>query len=124
MRAAAQRLVGTHDFAAFGGPTSPGGSSIRTVHSIVVAQHVIDADERDTHVDSVVITVRANAFLRGMMRAFAGALVKVGQGRLAPEWISGAVDAGATRSPLIALAPARGLHQWRVSYAPATEVAA
>jgi tRNA pseudouridine38-40 synthase len=124
MRAAAQRLVGTHDFAAFGGPTSPGGSTVRTVHSIDVAQHVIDADEHDTHLDSVVITVRANAFLRGMMRAFAGALVKVGQGRLAPEWISGVVDAGPARSPLIALAPARGLHQWRVSYAPATEIAA
>src|SRR6202049_4180904 len=49
MRAAAQRLVGTHDFAAFGGPTSPGGSTVRTVHSIDVAQHVIDADESDTH---------------------------------------------------------------------------
>ena len=124
MRAAAQRLVGSHDFAAFGGPTSPGGSTVRTVHSIDVAQHVIDADESDTHLDSVVITARANAFLRGMMRAFAGALVKVGQGRLAPEWISGVMDAGPGRSPLIALAPARGLHQWRVSYAPATEIAA
>src|SRR6202165_4356911 len=39
MRAAAQRLVGTHDFAAFGGPTSPGGNTVRTVHSIDVAQH-------------------------------------------------------------------------------------
>jgi tRNA pseudouridine38-40 synthase len=124
MRAAAQRLVGTHDFAAFGGATNPGSSTVRTVHTIEVTQHVIDADEREAHLDTVVITVRANAFLRGMMRAFAGALVKVGQGRLTPEWFSDVIDAGPARSPQIALAPARGLHQWRVSYAHSPAVAA
>ena len=124
MRAAAQRLVGTHDFAAFGGATNPGGSTVRTVHSIDVTQHVIDADEREAHLDTVVITVRANAFLRGMMRAFAGALVKVGQGRLTHEWLSNLIDAGPARSPQIALAPARGLHQWRVSYVQSPAVAA
>ena len=38
------------------------------------------------------ITVHADAFLRGMMRSFTGALVKIGQGRATPEWLASLVD--------------------------------
>ena len=66
-------------------------------------------------------TDRADAFLRGMMRSFTGALVKVGQGRAAPEWIGSIVDAATARDPSLSVAPARGLHQWSVRYEPAAK---
>ena len=69
--------------------------------------------------ETVAITVRADAFLRGMMRSFTGALVKIGQGRAAPEWLISLVDTATRRDPSLSVAPARGLHQWSVSYEPA-----
>ena len=51
--------------------------------------------------DTVIITVRADAFLRGMMRSFTGALVKIGQGPR--DAASGSVAASTTR-PVATLA--------------------
>ena len=116
MRAAATPLLGTHDFAAFGGATNPGGSTVRTVHEISIERLLVGAESTGPTLDTVVITVRANAFLRGMMRAFAGALVKVGQGRVAATWVGQLLAEPTQRSSLIPLAPARGLHQWHVTY--------
>src|SRR5437016_4757656 len=47
----------------------------------------VSVDGGGASIDGAVITVRANAFLRGMMRAFASVLVAVGQGRHAPDWV-------------------------------------
>ncbi len=123
MRAAAAHLVGTHDFAAFGASPRPGGGTVRSVASVTVARHHLgDAAAGAGHepiLETIVITVHADAFLRGMMRSFAGALVKVGRGRAAPEWLASLVDTATTRDPSVAIAPARGLHQWAVRYEPA-----
>jgi tRNA pseudouridine38-40 synthase len=116
MRAAAEHLVGTHDFAAFGRPTAPGGSTVRSVHDIAVERTVVgDGGDGPAH-DLVVITVRANAFLRGMMRAFAGALISVGQGRRAVTWVDDVLAARPAGQPAPPVAPAHGLHQWSVEY--------
>jgi tRNA U38,U39,U40 pseudouridine synthase TruA len=66
--------------------------------------------------DLVVIAVRANAFLRGMMRAFAGGLISVGQGTRHTGWIAELVDSSATGAAAPPVAPAHGLHQWSVEY--------
>ena len=50
---------------------------------------------------TVVITVHADAFLRGMMRSFTGALVKIGQGRATPEWLGSLVDTATMRDPSV-----------------------
>jgi tRNA U38,U39,U40 pseudouridine synthase TruA len=55
------------------------------------------------------------------MRSFTGALVKTGQGRATTEWLASLVDTAATRDPSLAVAPARGLHQWSVRYEPARQ---
>ncbi len=106
MEEAGRLLLGRHDFAAFGRSPQPGGSTVRTVDRAEVARA-----ER-----LVVLEVRADAFLRGMMRSLAGALVAVGRGRLSPEELGRALSdpAGTRRS--WSTAPARGLHQWRVDY--------
>ena len=115
MQHAASALVGTRDFAAFGRPPRKGASSVRTVHEATV-QAVSVGDAQDgSNLEYVVLAVRADAFLRGMMRAFAGAIVAVGQGRLSREELEELLAAGATPSPLT-VAPAHGLHQWAVTY--------
>lgn len=117
MRVAAASLEGTHDFRAFGGATRPGGSTTRTVDSITVEAPPPAADDAPGAPQLIVISVRANAFLRGMMRAFAGALVMVGQGKRPASWVADLVRGGAFRDGSLTVAPARGLHQWAVSYA-------
>jgi tRNA pseudouridine38-40 synthase len=122
MRGAAAHLVGKHDFAAFGSSPRIGGSTVRTVSSVNIDRAEFGPGEtlqqREPVLETVAITVRADAFLRGMMRSFTGALVKIGQGRATPEWLASLVDTATTRDPSVAVAPARGLHQWSVRYEP------
>jgi tRNA pseudouridine38-40 synthase len=103
MSAAASRLVGRHDFGAFGRSPRPGGHTFRQVHqALVTAQG-----------DWVTLLVAANAFLYGMMRAFAYALVEVGLRRRQAQWIDDLLNG--TRSGLRP-APAQGLVQVSVEY--------
>lgn len=57
MQDAAQRLVGTHDFAAFGGPMKKGGSTVRTIYRL--------ACRREENL--VLVDIEANAFLSRMV---------------------------------------------------------
>lgn len=123
MRAAAASLEGMHDFGGFGGATHPGGSTTRTVESVTIETAAAPSSTPRT-AELVVISVRANAFLRGMMRSFAGALVAVGQGRRPASWVADLVREGAVRDASLTVAPARGLHQWAVSYPPSEVCAA
>jgi len=113
MRDAATSLIGTHDFGVLGGPTRPGGSTVRTVQAVDVERHRVG--DAGTSIDLVVVTVRADAFLRGMMRSIVGALVAIGRGRRSVTWIAEVLDAPA-RPASLPVAPARGLHQWSVTY--------
>jgi tRNA pseudouridine38-40 synthase len=125
MRSAAGHLVGKHDFAAFGSSPRIGGSTVRHVASVTIERVAFGGDESAQAgapvLDTIVITVRADAFLRGMMRSFTGALVKIGQGRATTEWVASLVDNATSRDPSVSVAPARGLHQWSVRYDPAPE---
>jgi tRNA pseudouridine38-40 synthase len=119
MRTAASCLVGQHDFAAFGSSPS-GGGTVRHVVAVTVDRVALGetAQSSELVLETIAITVQANAFLRGMMRSFTGALVKIGQGRATPEWLAALVDSATERDPSLAVAPARGLHQWAVRYEP------
>ena len=72
MTAAAQAVVGTHDFAAFTVAEPEVESTVRTVQSIEVI--------RDG--DAIRITITADGFLRSMVRRIAGSLIEVGRGRM------------------------------------------
>ncbi|HEY6538722.1 MAG TPA: tRNA pseudouridine(38-40) synthase TruA [Candidatus Dormibacteraeota bacterium] len=114
MRAAARHLLGRHDFAAFGASPAPAQSSVRTV----------DRAEVERSSGALLLEVRADAFLRGMMRGIAGALMAVGSGRARVEDVERAVTDPTGPVPAWSSAPARGLHQWRVEYrGPSTEMA-
>ena len=87
MERAGQVLVGRHDFRAFGAVTGD-RSTVRTVHAVRV--------RRQGRV--VTIDVRADAFLRGMVRRVVAVLLEVGRGT---------IDEGTVREALADRTPAR-----------------
>jgi tRNA pseudouridine38-40 synthase len=103
MQTAGDRLAGTHDFRAFGRSPRPGGHTVRQVHHVEVSGTG----------DWVTIVVAADAFLYGMVRRIAGALVDVGRRRQPLEWID-ALLGGSTAG--LRLAPPQGLVQVAVEY--------
>lgn len=105
MREAAAELVGTYDFATFGQPDAPGKSTVRRVDSVIVRPWK----------DCVLVTVRGNAFLRQMVRAFIGTLFYVGQGKLDGAGVR-AIRESRDRSACPPVAPASGLCLVRVEY--------
>jgi tRNA pseudouridine38-40 synthase len=100
MARAATALEGRHDFSSFGG-TDP--QPVRTVHRIRVRRAG----------STVTIDVRADAFLRGMVRRIVATLLAVGTGRLEASAVGALLTAG---TPALggAAAPARGLCLRRV----------
>lgn len=108
MRAAAQSLVGTHDFAAYarsGG--DPGPTTVRNLYRLSI---------RRKPQGLIGVTVQANGFLRSMVRNIVGVLLQVGQGDLPPEAAAHILSTrDRTQNPCAPVAP-HGLCLWRVSY--------
>ena len=44
--------------------------------------------------DYIVFRIRANRFLRNMVRAIVGSLIEVGRGKKEPQWISELIASG------------------------------
>jgi tRNA pseudouridine38-40 synthase len=101
MARAATAFEGRHDFSPFGGADP---QPVRTVHAVRVRRSG----------DLVTIDVRADAFLRGMVRRIVAALLAVGQGKIGEGAIAAAL---LERRPAFggAAAPARGLCLRRVA---------
>ncbi|MBI3746814.1 MAG: tRNA pseudouridine(38-40) synthase TruA [Chloroflexi bacterium] len=101
MARAGLAFIGRHDFGAFGGADP---QPVRTVFVVRVRRRG----------DLVTIDIRANAFLRGMVRRMVAALIAVGQGKIEETAIATAL---AERRPAFAgaAAPARGLCLRRVA---------
>lgn len=105
MHAAGQFLVGEHDFTSFRSAECQSRTPVRRVESVKVT--------RDG--EFVIIDVTANAFLHHMVRNFAGALLGVGLGETAPEWIQELLGLrDRTRSGVTA--PPQGLYLRAVTY--------
>lgn len=89
MGAAAQRLVGEHDFAAF---ASAGHGRESTVRNMISCDVTRSSPER------IWIDVAANGFLWNMVRIIAGTLLEVGRGKMTPEDVSRALETGDRRA--------------------------
>lgn len=113
MQATSQLFLGRHDFAAFGRPTRPGGSTVRQVFS-AGWQPENAADPQDAWF----FEVRANAFLYHMVRRLVFVQVAVGQGRIEISAL-GALLQSPGPDPIQGLAPPQGLSLVEVSYPPA-----
>ena len=112
MAAAASRLLGEHDFAAFC-RRREGATTIRELQ-------LLDVDRSG---DVITVTARADAFCHSMVRSIVGALLAVGEGRKGPDWPSGLLPCR-ERVSGVAVAPAHGLTLVEVGYPPDAELAA
>jgi tRNA pseudouridine38-40 synthase len=107
MHAAAQALVGEHDFTAFRSIECQSKTTIRRVDSIQVIREG----------DYLWLQIIANAYLHHMVRNIVGTLIEV-QREADPQEAMHRVLAGADRRYAGATAPAAGLYLWRVEYPP------
>ncbi|MGB7757379.1 MAG: tRNA pseudouridine(38-40) synthase TruA [Salinisphaera sp.] len=105
MHAAAQMLVGRHDFSAFRAAGCQAKSPVRHVHHVSVTRLG----------DWLRIDIRANAFLHHMVRNIAGTLAVVGRGEAVPAWVADLLDQRDRRRAGMT-APAAGLSLRRVHY--------
>ena len=102
MSAAAQCLVGSHDFASFARPGHGRESTVRTVYACDVSLRP----------PSVVIGIEGSGFLWNMVRIIVGTLVQVGIGRIKPHEIPQMLEAK-DRNAAGPTAPPHGLYlQW------------
>lgn len=108
---AAKFFLGTHDFSAFGSPTTPKGTTVRTV---------MKSEWRQTAGDEWQFEVQADAFLYRMVRRMVFVQAAVAQGKVPAEAIAEALakqlPAGARSGFPSGLAPAHGLTLVAVAY--------
>ena len=107
MHAAAQVLVGEHDFSGFRAIECQSKTPVRRIERLAVRRLG----------DWVRIDVTANAFLHHMVRNIAGLLMTVGHGESPPERVA-SVLASRDRKTNAATAPPDGLYLAAVSYPP------
>ena len=113
MNAAAQHLLGEHDFAAFCRKRQ-GATTIRTL---------LDLRWEREPTGIAVATVRADAFCHTMVRSLVGALIAVGEGRQELAWPAEVLTQG-RRDPAVKVSRAHGLTLEEVAYPPDGDLAA
>ena len=105
MIAAAQHLLGEHDFSSFRGSDCQAKSAVRTIHQIEIFRMR----------RMVVIEVQANAFLLHMVRNIVGVLLAIGAGQHSPEWARQVLQARDRTQGGMTISPA-GLYLVAVDY--------
>ena len=105
MHAAAQMLVGHHDFTTFRSAHCQAASPIRTL------------DRLDVTRQGELIEIRASAqsFLHNQIRSFAGTLKLAGEGKMSPQDVRAALEAR-SRAACGPVAPPEGLYFMQVDY--------
>jgi tRNA pseudouridine38-40 synthase len=107
MRAAAQLMVGEHDFASF---QARGGNREVTVRNLTRVD-VVEAGP-ELHIE-----VEGDRFLYRMVRNMVGTLTEVGRGHRPPEWVQAVLEARDRRAAG-PTAPPEGLCLMEVRYPP------
>lgn len=119
MNLAARYLIGRHDFRCF---EKTGGNNLTSICNITAASweywtppHVSMMGYDHEEGDFLVFTIRADRFLRNMVRAIVGTLVDIGRGRHEPEWVRSLVEDG-TRQDAGESVPGNALFLDKVEY--------
>jgi tRNA pseudouridine38-40 synthase len=105
MHAAAQRLIGRHDFTTFRSTECQAKSPVKTLDRLDVTR---DGDE-------IRITASARSFLQHQVRSMVGSLIHVGEGKWSAEDLAAAL-AARDRTACGQVAPPHGLYLVRVDY--------
>ena len=98
MNEAAKHLLGEHDFSCF---EKVGGNNATSICTVEEAswrtyrpQHADMMGFPCEDGDYIVFRIRANRFLRNMVRAVVGSLIEVGRGKKDPSWIADLIASG------------------------------
>ena len=120
MNEAAQLMLGEHDFSCF---EKVGGNNTTSICTVTEARWEVYRPQHSDMLgypyqegDYIVFTVRANRFLRNMVRAMVGSLIEVGRGKQDPEWIARLIESG-SRSDAGMSVPGKALFFCGASYA-------
>ena len=105
MHAAAQALVGNHDFTTFRAAECQSASPVKTLDRLDVSRRA----------DEIHIEAGARSFLHHQIRSFAGTLKLVGEGKWNPRDVAHSL-AARDRSACGPVAPPDGLYLVRVDY--------
>lgn len=105
MQAAAQRLIGHHDFTTFRDSQCQAKSPVKTLDCASVAG-------KGTEIELI---FEARSFLHRQVRSMVGTLVEVGLGKMTPDGVAAAL-ASMDRSRCGPVAPPDGLYLVRVDY--------
>ncbi len=105
MHAAAQRLVGKHDFTTFRSTECQAKSPVKTLDQLDVAR---EAEE-------VIVRASARSFLHNQVRSMVGSLVTVGEGKWSADDLTRALEAR-DRTACGQVAPPDGLYLMQVDY--------
>jgi len=105
MHAAAQRLVGKHDFTTFRSTECQAKSPVKTLDVLKV--------ERGG--EEIYVTSVARSFLHNQVRSMVGSLVLVGEGKWSPDDLAKALNAR-DRTACGPVAPPDGLYLMKVEY--------
>ena len=105
MHAAAQRLIGRHDFTTFRSTECQAKSPVKTLDRLDVAR---DGDE-------IRVTAAARSFLQHQVRSMVGSLIHVGEGKWRADDLATAL-AARDRTACGQVAPPHGLYLVRVDY--------
>ena len=105
MHAAAQLILGRHDYSTFRAAECQANSPIRTLDRFDVSRQA----------EMIVVTASARSFLHSQVRSMVGSLKLVGDGKWQPRQFRAALDA-ADRARCGPLAPSDGLYLTAVSY--------
>ena len=105
MQAAADRFVGTHDFAAVQSVGTEVQSTVRTVHYFNITRSG----------DMIECRVCANGFLYNMVRAMVGTCVYAAEGKFAPEDVSAILESR-DRTAAGPTVPPGGLYMTKLWY--------
>jgi len=105
MHAAAQRLVGEHDFTTFRSTECQAKSPVKTLDQLDVVREG----------DRVLVLASARSFLHNQVRSMVGSLVMVGDGKWSADDIARSLDAR-DRAACGQVAPSDGLYLMRVDY--------
>jgi tRNA pseudouridine38-40 synthase len=105
MQAAAQRLIGKHDFSTFRASECQAKSPVKTLDVLAVAREG----------DELCVTTSARSFLHTQVRSMVGSLVMVGEGKWSADDLGKAL-AARDRTACGQVAPPDGLYLMRVDY--------
>jgi len=113
MKAAAQCLIGEHDFTSFRSSECQSKTPVKTMYAI----DIISAEPW------LYFVIRGNAFLHHMVRNLVGSFLQIGRGKQRPEWMAQLLAAKDRHLAAPTFMP-DGLYLSKIAYPPEFEIPA